>query len=79
MSSAERANLGSQPRQPKRRMSPIRVRIMVLTTGQKRSNCSIVSAVVLMGDPSHVVGQPFNTGTSQKDGVSITGGRVKRR
>ncbi|KAH0421261.1 acetyl xylanesterase [Colletotrichum camelliae] len=28
-----------------------------------------ISAVVLMGDPSHVVGQPFNTGTSQKDGV----------
>nr|XP_036574451.1 acetyl xylanesterase [Colletotrichum truncatum]KAF6780886.1 acetyl xylanesterase [Colletotrichum truncatum] len=28
-----------------------------------------VSAVVLMGDPSHVAGQPFNQGTSQKDGV----------
>ncbi|KAF9869981.1 hypothetical protein CkaCkLH20_12590 [Colletotrichum karsti] len=28
-----------------------------------------ISAVVLMGDPSHVNGQPFNTGTSQRDGV----------
>lgn len=28
-----------------------------------------VAAVVLMGDPSHVNGQPFNQGTSQKDGV----------
>ncbi|GJD03152.1 cutinase [Colletotrichum higginsianum] len=28
-----------------------------------------IAAVVLMGDPSHVNGQPFNQGTSQKDGM----------
>ncbi|KZL74238.1 carbohydrate esterase family 5 protein (cutinase) [Colletotrichum tofieldiae] len=27
-----------------------------------------VAAILLMGDPSHVNGQPFNQGTSQKDG-----------
>ncbi|KAK1676351.1 cutinase [Colletotrichum godetiae] len=28
-----------------------------------------IAAVVLMGDPSHVTGQPFDQGTSQKDGI----------
>ncbi|KAL2878794.1 hypothetical protein SGCOL_006023 [Colletotrichum sp. CLE4] len=30
---------------------------------------NVVAAVVLMGDPSHVTGQPFDQGTSQKDGI----------
>lgn len=33
---------------------------------------NLVAAVVLMGDPSHVTGQPFDQGTSQKNGVSKT-------
>ncbi|EXF75131.1 hypothetical protein COL5a_007336 [Colletotrichum fioriniae] len=28
-----------------------------------------IAAVVLMGDPSHVTGQPFDQGTSQKNGI----------
>ncbi|KAK1466154.1 cutinase [Colletotrichum tamarilloi] len=33
------------------------------------TDMNLIAAVVLMGDPSHVTGQPFDQGTSQKNGI----------
>ncbi|KAF7547845.1 hypothetical protein G7046_g8878 [Stylonectria norvegica] len=31
--------------------------------------CGAIASIVLMGDPSHVTGQPYDAGTSTKDGI----------
>lgn len=38
-----------------------------------------VAAIMLMGDPTHAVGQPFDEGTSTKNGVSCPTSRIHRR
>lgn len=34
-----------------------------------------LAAIVLMGDPTHAVNQPYNEGTATKDGVSCLSSR----